>query len=282
MPFNTAADISAFVNTIYEDALMVAREQTIMTSLVTVFNDRTGAAVRSNQVYGSATINAIGESDDLASQAFTPTQIATLTPGEFGGQFFLTDLRLETDPFGVRAEASLELGQAMGTKIDTDIAASLSSLTGGTVGAVATAMTWGHFFAALSRLRVQKAPMPYYAALHPYQWHSLGTAVVPAGTQTNAPEFQDAVMRAFWVAQAAGVQIFTTSNIALSGGTAATGGMFSRAALAFDNRRAPRLELQRDASRRGWELNMTSVYAQGVWRPQFGIQLTTNAAAPSS
>lgn len=282
MPFNTYADISAFVNTVFEDALLVAREQTIMMSLVTVFDDRTGAALRKNQGYGSATMNAIGESDDLTSQAFTPTNLATLTPGEFGAQFFLTDLRLESDPFAVRSDAALELGQAMGTKIDSDLCASFSSFTGGTVGAVATAMTWGHFFAALSRLKVQKAPMPYYAVLHPYQWHNLGTAVVPAGTQTNAPEFQDSVMRAFWVAQAAGVQVFTTSNIALSGGTAATAGMFSRAALAYDNRRAPRLEPERDASRRGWELNMTSVYAQGVWRPLFGIQLTTNAAAPTS
>ena len=47
--------------------------------------------------------------------------------------------------------------------------------------------------------------------------------------------------------------------------------MFSRDALGYDLRRAPRLEPERDASRRGIELNMTAVFAAGVWRPGFGV-----------
>ena len=34
-----------------------------------------------------------------------------------------------------------------------------------------------------------------------------------------------------------------------------------------------RLEPERDASRRGWELNLSTVYAHGVWRPTYGVQM---------
>src|SRR5574340_108949 len=97
---NQYSDISTFVNTVFEDALFVARENMLAVNLVRVFNDRTGMALRKNQEYGTADIYAIGEADDLTSQVFKPTALSTLTPGEYGGQFLLTDQRLETDPFG--------------------------------------------------------------------------------------------------------------------------------------------------------------------------------------
>ena len=92
MAFNTAANITAFVNTVYEGALLVARDNNVMASLVTVYNDRSGTATRSLQTYGTATINTIGETDDMSSQTLTPSVLATLTPAEVGAQFFITEI----------------------------------------------------------------------------------------------------------------------------------------------------------------------------------------------
>jgi hypothetical protein len=61
-----------------------------------------------------------------------------------------------------------------------------------------------------------------------------------------------------------------------------TGGVFPREALALDWGRPIRVEGERDASRRGTELNMSAVYAHGVWRPSLGIQLVFDASAPTS
>lgn len=284
MAYMTYSDISAFVNTVFEDALFVARDQEFMTRLVTLFNDRQGMAVRQSQIYGTAVINSVGETDDLVGQTLTPSSLATLTPGEVAAQFPLTDQRLESDPFGVRQDAALELGRAMGQKIETDILGNFSSLTGGTVGSANNPMTWGIFFAALSRLRTANAPQPYVCVLHPYQWHDLGTAVTPAGgvTGTNAPGFQDEVLNRFWVGRVSGVEIYTTSNIATDANDDAVGAMFSRPAIAFDIRRAPRLEPERDASKRLWELNLSAIYGHGVWRPAFGIQIVSDVTAPTS
>ena len=280
---NVTSNISSYIQDIYEGALLVARERNLMAALVTTFNDRTGINPRTNNQYGGATINEVGESDDMTSQTFTPSEIAELNPTEKGGQYFLTDLRLETDPFSLRADAALDLGQALATKMEVDILGGFSSLTGGTIGAAGTTLTWGHFWAMRSRLKVQLAPQPFYCVMHDYQWHALSKAASVAGASVvNAPAFQDELTRNFYAGTVGGVEIYTTSNITVVSGDDAVMAMFSPQAMALDIRRAPRMEYERDASRRGWELNLTAVYATGIWRPKFGIKGTFDASVPTA
>ena len=280
---NPSSDISSFINSVFEAAILVARDNNVMTGLVRTFNDRTGVATRQNSQYGGATMNSIAETDDLVGQAFTPSSIATLTPAEVGAQYFMTDTRVESDPFGVRNDAAADLGGAMATKIESDLLGVFSSFTGGTVGTAGTAFTWGHLFAMESILRANKAPYPYFLVLHPYQWHPLAKAASVAGSSTNIPaSLAEQVNQSFFVRQAGGVSIFVSANISIDSNADAYLGMFSRDALALDMRRAPRLEPERDASRRGWELNMSAIYAKGVWRPTFGVQGIFDATAPSS
>ena len=281
MAFNTYTDINTFVNTVFEDAMFVARDNNLMAQLVTVYQDRQGMALRKNATYGSATINSIGETDDLTSQAFTPSVLSTLTPAEVGAQYFMTDQRLESDIFGVRQDAANELGFAMAQKIETDLISNFASLTGGTVGTAGSAMTWGYFYAMLTALRAQNAPAPYAFVCRPEQWHYMGKAVAPGATVTNSPALQDSIVGRFYVGSVSGVDIFVSSNISKDGSDDAKPAMFNPQAIALDMRRAPRLEPERDASRRGWELNLSAVYAHGVWRPAFGVQGIFDAALPT-
>lgn len=281
---NPSSDISGYIQTIYDDAVFTARENTFMAQLVTPFNDTMDEKkTRQRSDWGSATIATLGETDDLSSQSFTPTAGNTLTPVEYGAQFFLPDTRVSADPFGVRNAAAQELGMALATDINTNLLGNLASLTGGTVGAAGTTITWGHFFATLSQLEVAtKKAGPYVCVMHTYQWHVLAKSVAAAATVTNAPMFQDEVMKRWYVGTVGPVDIYTSTDITIDGSDDASGGMFQRQAIAFDGRRAPRLEPERDASRRGWELNMTSVYAHGVWRSSFGIVMTFDASTPTS
>jgi hypothetical protein len=285
MPINTGADISAYVQSIFEDAMFIARENSVMPSLVTVFSDETDELrPRKRSEYGSATISTIAETDDLASQAFTPAVGQTLTPAEAGGQFFLTDTRLSADPFGVRDDAAMELGMATAKKVNSDLLGDIASLTGGTVGSAGTTISWGHVFAGLSQAEVasKKSAGRYNFVLHTYQWHILAKASAVAATVTNAPQFQDEVMRSWYVGSVGPLDIFATTDLTIDASTDAIGGIFPQVAIGYDQRRAPRLEVERDASRRGFELNMTTVYAHGVWRPAFGIQMVFDAATPTS
>lgn len=276
--FNTYANISDLVNVVYADSLIVARENSVMPALVTVLTDLNGMAVRKNAKYSQVTINEIGESDDMTSQAFTPSVDQTLTPVEYGAQFFLTDQRLETDPWAVRSDAAIELGRGIGSKIDTLLVSNFASLTAGTTDGTGTNMAWANFFSALTKLRAAYAPLPYVCVMHPYQWFALGTAIAPGVTVTNAPMLQDQFVQNFFVGNVSGVDIYLDGNI--TSGTACKAAMFSRNAIALDTRRAPRIEPERDTSRRGWELNLSAVFAHGVWRPQYGVLISTAGTAP--
>ena len=140
-------------------------------------------------------------------------------------------------------------------------------------------MSWANFFAAITKMRRAIAPRPWVCVLTPEQWHCLGTAIAPGVTVTNSPFIQDEFIRQFFVGAVSGVDIYTTANIAT--GTSVFGAMFSQNAMALDMRRPFRIEPERDASRRGIELNASSVYAYGTWRPQYGIAINTAGTAPA-
>jgi hypothetical protein len=269
---NPESDISAFVNTVFEAAILVARDNNFMPGVVHSFGDRTGLAVRQNSQYGGATMNQIAETDDLVGQAFTPASIATLTPVEFGAQYFLTDSRVESDPFSVRSDAAADLGQALATKVETSLLGHFDELTSGTIGAAGSTCTWSYIMAMEAVLKANYAPYPYVLVLSPAQWFPLAKAAsVASSVATNAADsLKEAVQSSFFVKQFGQVSIFVSGNVETTS-TNSYAGMFSRDALGFDLRRAPRMEPERDASRRGTELNLTSVFAHGVWRPKFGV-----------
>ena len=279
---NPSSDISTYIQTIYDGALLVDRDNTFMSSVVRNFTDRTGLAARSNSQYGGATMNQIAETDDLVGQAFTPSVISTLTPVEFGAQYFITDSRRESDPFPVASDAATDLGLAMATKVETSLMGHFNAFTAGTIGASGSACTWSYVMAMESVLKAAYAPYPYVLVLSPAQWFPLAKAAsVASSTATNAaPSLLEAVQSTFFVKQFGQVSIFVSANVETSG-TDAYAGMFSRDALGYDLRRAPRLEAERDASRRGIELNLTSVFAHGVWRPSFGVAGLFANSAPT-
>jgi hypothetical protein len=122
----------------------------------------------------------------------------------------------------------------------------------------------------MSKLRSNFAPMPYAFVCTPAQWYSLGSAASVGATVTNNPAKQDEFGQNFYVGSIFGVDCFVTENCEDSS-TDAYAGIFSRQALALDIRRAFRIEPERDASRRGVELNASMVYGAGLWRPTFGV-----------
>jgi hypothetical protein len=273
-----------WVSQVFEDALTVFRANNVMSNLVTTFADRMGDEARANSVYNQLTAGSIAEATDITSESeFTKSNIATLSVNEAYSFAFLTDRRRESDQQNALADVSVELGASIADKVETDLLGTFSSLTGGTITTGGgTALTWGHLFAARTTLKASKVPGPYIAVLHENAWHNLAKSVSPAqGTVTNAAEsLREAVQNNWYQGTYGDIAIFTTANIAA--GTLVTQGVFNRQAIALDWRRAPRLEVQRDASRRGDELVLTTKYAKGVWRPLAGVQLKSDASAPTS
>lgn len=268
---NTFSDISTIVNPILERSLAVARDNNVMAGLVTPFSSD-GSEARQFYQYSAVTINAVGESDDLSSQAFTPAALGTVTPAEYAAQVFLSDQRIASDWNVAQEDASQELGAGMGKNVDEALTGLFNNFTGGSVSHTGSLATWAYFFEAMSKLRTNFAPMPYVFVCTPAQWFSLGQSASVGATVTNAPAKQNEFASNFYVGSMAGVEIYVTENCEDSS-TDSYAGMFSRAALALDIRRPFRIEPERDASRRGVELNASMVYGAGLYRPTFGVYL---------
>ena len=282
---NLYSDMSAIAQKIQEDAIFVLREGAQMQNLVKTFRDSSGGNPRIGYKYNQGTVVSVAESDDLTSKAFAAAADQTLTPAEIGLQFFISDLRAESElPESIITDASRELGFAALDKVETDLIGDMASLTGGTIGTAGTVITWGYVAAAISVARSanKSNSVPLACVIHGYQWSVLAKAASVAGSSlAQAPGFTDEVTRTGKVATFMGVpiiQVFGGIDSAID----FTGGVFPMDALAIDWRRQIRVAPQRDESRRGVELNMSAVYAHGVWRPDRGVKMIFDAATPSS
>ena len=219
---------------------------------------------------------------------FSKSTVATLTPNEVIGQIILTDQNVETDPDGARNQAAQELGEAIATKVDTDLVGVFSSLHADVGAGAGSSATIATFAAGASRLRNNKTPNPIYAVVHPYHWHDIWVELgQPAAHRALLGDVANEALRDFYVGRFMGMEWYTNANIAVDSGDDAISGLFHRQAIAFDVRRAYRLEPERDASLRAWELNGTMGYAVGLGprggaaaNSGWGVYYTADAAAP--
>ena len=283
---NVWSDVSSIAQRVEHDAYFIVRELGVYQKLITNFNDKSGMNVRRGYKYNAGTVVAVGDADDLTSSAFTPSADQTLTPFEVGLQFFITDARAESDlPENIVGDATQELGFAALDRVESDIYGDIASLTGGTVGAGTATITWGYVAAAISQAREanKSNSVPLACVVHNYQWAVLAKAASVAGASVyaNSPGWTEEMTRNGYVAQFMGVPMYQSYQTRTSG-TAFYGAVFPKKALAIDWRRPVRIEPQRNASRRGWELNLSSVYDTGIWRPELGVQLYCLAEVPES
>lgn len=282
MAVTTTTELGGLFNTIYEDALLVAREQVIMTNLVSNFSAK-GWMGRTFKVRPSISAVAVGETEDFAAPTtFGVSALGTLTPGEIMAQVVLTDRDIDTDPDDARTQAVTELGNSIAAKIDTDLLADFSLLTDKGPGANNSASI-GKFAVCVSVLRNAKAANPIQIVLHPYAWHDIWVELgQPASQKALLGELANKALQDFFVGNWLMADWWVSANIAVDTNSDVINGVFNPQALAFDSRKAPKLEPERDASKRAWELNFSAGYAHGLGRrPAFGVAYICDATEPS-
>lgn len=282
MAVTKKSDLNSLFNTIFEDAVFVAREMNMMTNLVTVYNGA-GYTQRKLGRWAQLSAEVVAEGSDYNNaQTFSKSAIMTLTPSEVIAQSILTDVMVETDPDDTRRNCAQELGNAVATKIDTDLCGTFSSL-GADVGPGANSTaTLAKFGVGASRLRNNKITNPLYAVLHPYHWHDIWIELgQPASNKAFLGDVANRAMQDFFVGSFLNLTWFVNANISVDANDDAISGIFNPQAIAFDSRKSPTLEPERDASLRAWELNLVGGYAVGARRTDFGFYYTADAATPS-
>lgn len=264
-----------FVNIIAQ-ARFTAEEESLMRNLVTVYNIEAEAGM-TVQVpkYPSIAAAGLTEGTDMSSTTVSTSSVS-ITAGEVGAQVFLTDIaaRGAGNPAD---ELGTVLGNAIATKMDKDIIALFDGFST-SLGAAAQEITAADIFKAAATLRANKAPGQYVAVLHPYQAYQLKANLTNTFANPNGGMVQNAVMERSFIGSLAGVDIYESANITVDGSDDAKGAVFAPEAMAVAMVQDFKLEPERDASNRGFELNATAVYGVGELDDSYGVEMLFDAA----
>lgn len=281
MAISQVSDLSGMYNNIYEDAIFVAREFNLMSQLVTGYS-ATGFMTRTLPIYPQLTAQVKAEGVALNNpQTWTKTSEMVLTPQTIMAQTVLTDERMETDPDGAKADASRELGGAIGTKIDVDLVGLFDNFDA-TKGTANNALTIAIVGAGIAVLRNNLALGQQYVVLHPYHWHDIWTLLgQPAAQQALLGDVANQALKDYFVGRYLAAQWFVSANISVDGSDDAYSAVFVRDALALDTRRAPTMEVDRDIDLLADKVNMHAAYAVGVRQGDKGVGIIADATEPT-
>lgn len=264
-----------FVNIIAQ-ARFTAEEQSLLRNLVTVYNIEAepGMTVQVPKYPSVAAAN-LTEGTDMTSTTVSSSSVS-ITAGEVGAQVFLTDIaaRGAGNPAD---ELGTVLGNAIATKMDKDIIGLFDGFST-SLGAAAQEITAADIFKAAATLRANKAPGQYVAVLHPYQAYQLKANLTNTFANPNAGVVQNEVMQRSFIGSLAGVDIYESANITVDASDDAKGAVFAPEALAVAMVQDFKLEPERDASNRGFELNATAVYGVGELDDDYGVEMLFDAA----
>jgi hypothetical protein len=278
----TVSDLNELFNLIYEDSLYVARESNIMTGLVTNYS-ASGWMTRKLTWRPQLTAKEKPEGQDFTDvQKWDKTAGAQFVPATVMAGVLITDEEIETDPEDTKRSAAQELGNAMAAKIDRDIAGDFKLLTRDKGPGAGTAATLTKFATCISVLRASSIANPIRIVCHPYHWFDVWKELgQPAATQALLGDLANQALKDFFVGNFLSVNWFTSSNIEVDANDDAVSAVFNPGALAFDSRKPPTPEQERDITRLAWEYVISAGYAHGLRRDDSGVKYTADATEPA-
>jgi len=277
MASTTTATLDDLFANIIKEAIFTAQEQSLVRGLVTTY-DIAGDASKTLQVpiYPNVAAADLTEGTDMTSTAVSTSSV-TITAAEVGVQAVLTDLMSQSTARDVAGDLGKVLGEGVAKKMDEDLIGLFDGFST-SLGGAGTEISAAYFHNAMSRLRANNAPGNAVAVIHPYQAYQLRSVL----TQTfsganNTPTGNEAMANGF-VGTLAGIDIYESANITVDGTDDAKGAVFTPAALGLAVKWDIKVEPERDASIRGWELNATACYGVGELVDSYGVEMYFDAA----
>jgi len=260
-----------FVNIIAQ-ARFTAEEQSLMMGLVTQYNIGSEAG-KTIQVpkYPAIAAADLTEGTDMGSTTVSTSSVSVAV-GEVVAQVLLTDMAA----YGAgnpAVELGTVLGNAIATKMDTDLLSLFSGFTAA-FGAAGQEITVADLFKAAATLRANKVTGVINAVVHPYQAYQLKANLTNTFANPNGGDSQNEAMRNGYVGTIAGINVYESANVAIDGAGDSVGAVFAPEAIAIAIKKDFGIETQRDASLRAFELNATAVYGVGELDDSFGVKMT--------
>ena len=273
----TSSTISELYTEIVAEALFVASEQSIMRGLVRNYTISGGGKSVEVPIYSTVSAAAVSEASDLSNTAVNPTSV-TITASEVGLMTTLTDLARNSASRNVAADIGRLFGEAIATKIDSDLSALFTGFSTEKGPGAGAELTVQDLFECAAELKTNNAPGPYYGVFHPKQIFNVKKSLTNTFVGRDT-DLSNEAMRSGFVGNVAGIQVFESSNISVDGSDDSIGGVFSQDALGLAMMQDLKIETQRDASLRADEIVATAVFGVGELHDSYGVKLTADTLA---
>jgi len=240
---------------------------------------------------GQMTADDLVDGQDITSSKDISISTTDLTCNEVGLKVIVTDKLLRQSQPSIFSMVGRQMGDAMARKRDTDIIALFSALNAGTtLGADDQDLTLNMAAACVARsvgnYGGEPLPKPIVAVHHPNAIYYLTKSAAAIGATYYAGilgDLSEELLRNFWKIQVSGVNFFEDGNITkITDYDSAYGAIFSKSAMCIIESQAPRVERERDASLRAWEIVIVSDYGVFELDDAYGFPMQYEIGNPGT
>lgn len=278
MTITNTTTLNDLLPSIVAEALFVASEKSIMRGLVRNFTLSPGQGKTVTvPIYPKVTAAALTEATAPTFTAVS-TDGATLTVSEVGLTAQVSDLAMMASASNVVSDIGRLFGEAVARKMDTDLMALFMSLSTSQVGGVTTTATPALIFQAIAKLRSQGYDTSNDCAivLHPNVAYDVAS-VLTSTFAAPASAVGNAALESGFMGMLGGVPVYQSSLVPLETGTGAAGdyacAVFHKDAFGLAMMQDIRIETQRQAAKRGFDIVGSAIYGVGELYDAAGVRM---------
>jgi HK97 family phage major capsid protein len=273
MALTNTTTLNDLLPSIVREALFVASEKSIMRGLVrnytlTPGNGKTVTVpIYPKQLAASLTEATAG------NEVAVSTDSAVLTVAEVGLYATVSDLALMASASNVTADLGRLFGEAIARKIDTDILTKIKSFTTNTIGSASTTATPALLFQGIAKLRSQGYDTANDCAiiLHPNVAYDIASTLTSTFAAPASMIGNEALRNGF-MGTLGGVPVYQSSLVEkiVSDGDYACG-IIHKDSLGFALMQDVKIESQRQATLRGYQIVGSAIYGTGILYDNAGV-----------
>lgn len=276
MTITNTTTLNDLLPSIVAEALFVASEKSIMRGLVRNYTLSPGQGKTVTvPIYPKQTAAALTEGTAPSFTAIS-TDGATLTVSEVGLTAQISDLAIMASSSNVISDIGRLFGEAIARKMDADLLALANSLSV-TVGGVSTAATPALLFQAIAKLRAQGYDTANDCAivLHPNVAYDVASVLTSTFAAPASMVGNDALRNGF-MGMLGGVPVYQSSLVAQSTASSNATGDYAnlilhRDAFGLAMMQDIKIESQREATKRGFDLVGSAIYGVGELYDAAGV-----------
>jgi len=277
MTITNTTTLNDLLPSIVAEALFVASEKSIMRGLVRNYTLSAGQGKTVTvPIYPKQTAAALTEGTAPSFTAIS-TDGATLTVSEVGLTAQISDLAIMASSSNVISDIGRLFGEAIARKMDADLLALANGLSV-TVGGVSTAATPALIFQAIAKLRSEGYDTANDCAivLHPNVAYDVASVLTSTFAAPASMVGNDALRNGF-MGMLGGVPVYQSSLVAQSTASSNATGDYAnlimhRDAFGLAMMQDIKIESQREATKRGFDLVGSAIYGVGELYDNAGVR----------